>query len=131
MSFLTEAHDHLLGRLAENGVELTDKVRRMSWLILKDKLFRVEQQIFTECMRRFDERPTPAPPYTAKDLTIYRAGAFNLAAMAPGGIVEVDSKGVPVSWERQECEVCIMDGTRHSIKACTEKRAKTNSEGDE
>jgi len=113
VSFISKAISHVCSEAERNGVKVPGDLRAELRDQMKARLYKLEREIFgilVESSGVDNDR-----------VLCYRAGAFDLHAFAPGGILEVDVDGHPVPWERIRCPVCVEDGTKHSKSMCEAK----------
>lgn len=96
MSFIQKAVDHILAEAGKNGVTITDKIRKETREVLKEKLIEAERATFRNVVQGC--RESPYPP-RLNDVVVYSSGAFNLHLFAPGGTVEIDDDGKPLPYE--------------------------------
>lgn len=115
MSPIQKAVAHILSEMERNGTETNEEVRAEVRELLKEKLVKVEQQVFHDVLTKFG-----GPQETSEKLQIrvYRSGAFMLHHFAPGGICEVDENNKVVAWETLRCPMCVEAGTKHSKSMC-------------
>ena len=125
-SLIQKAATHILTEMRRNGVEITDEITDEVRWILKEKLYLYEREIWGACMSAFSKKESPPSPkeMTAEDIMVYQAGAFNLVAVAPGGILEVDERHKVLPWQPPRCPICVEDGTKHSKSMCEAKYQK-------